>query len=118
LKSNILSSFFVGYFEEDEARASEEEFEDLRKKTTEIEKENPHASLQAVSGTGLGSTHARFFITFHEDYSAYTKAVSMVKQLPHIDVDSVDSFLVDLSQKDQYRILAMSAIATHVSTMK
>jgi hypothetical protein len=44
--------------------------------------------------------------------------MSIVKQIPYIDVDSISSFLVDLTEKDQYRILAMSAIAKHVSTMK
>ena len=95
---------------------SKEEFEVVRKKATELEKEKPHASLMAVSGMGLSKN--RFFITFYEDYSAYTKAMSIVKQIPYIDVDSISSFLVDLTEKDQYRILTMSVIAKHVSTMK
>jgi len=95
---------------------SKEEFEVVRKKTTGLEKEQPHASLMAVSGMGLSKN--RFFITFYEDYSAYTKAMNLVKQIPYFDVDSISTFLVDLSEKGQYRILTMSEIAKHVSTMK
>lgn len=103
-------------FIKEEKPLSKEEFSVVRKKTAELEKKKPHACLMAVSGNGLGKD--RFFITFYENYSAYVNAMELVKQVPLIEVGSTDSFLVDLTQEDQYRILTMSEIAKHVSMLE
>jgi DNA-binding Lrp family transcriptional regulator len=86
---------------------------EIRKAVVETEKQNPHASLMAVNGVGLGKD--RLFITFYRDYPAYSKAMGLTKNIPHVEVHGVDSFLVDLNDKDNYRILSMAAIAHHLS---
>jgi DNA-binding Lrp family transcriptional regulator len=53
---------------------SREESKEVRKKTIELEKKNPHADILAVNGIGLEKDV--LFITFYEDYSKYSKAMT------------------------------------------
>jgi DNA-binding Lrp family transcriptional regulator len=93
-----------------------EQLEEVKKKTLDLEKKNPHASLMALSGMGLGKN--RLFVTFYEDYSAYSRAMNIVKEIPFADVDRIDSFLVDLKDENTYRLLSLSATAKHTLTLK
>ncbi len=86
--------------------------DELKKYVTDFEQRNPHGALMAVNGTGFGKDV--MFITFYEDYAAYSKAMDLTKHLPQVNVDTLDSFLVNLYEKDQYRILSMSAISNHI----
>jgi DNA-binding Lrp family transcriptional regulator len=88
-----------------------EEREELRKAAAEFESKNPHASLMAVNGMGIGKS--RMFITFYEDYSAYTSAMDAARGLPHVEGESLESFLVDLNEKN-FRLLSFEQIARHV----
>ena len=92
---------------------TEERSAELRKAVIETEKQNPHASLMAVSGMGLQKN--KLFITLYEDYSAYWHAMQLAKAIPHIVVESLESFLVDLNDESNYRLLSMAAIARHLS---
>jgi hypothetical protein len=40
--------------------------------------------------------------------------MNTVKQVPFVNVDTVDSFLADLNDETNYRVLSMSAIANHL----
>jgi hypothetical protein len=40
--------------------------------------------------------------------------MKLTRQLPFADVDSIESFLVDLGDETNYRLLSMSAIAQHL----
>ncbi len=91
---------------------SKEELEKIRKVASELDKNNPSASLMAVSGLGRKSDRA--FITFYKDYSDYTRAMKLTKQIPLLDADNLDTFLVRLDDETNYRILSMSAIAQHL----
>jgi DNA-binding Lrp family transcriptional regulator len=91
---------------------SKEGFKEIKRMTAEVEKRNPHAFLMAVNG--LGNNKNRLFITFYEDYDAYGKAMNLTRQLPFADVESLESFLVNLKDETNYRLLSMSAIAEHL----
>jgi DNA-binding Lrp family transcriptional regulator len=86
-----------------------EDFEETRKKTIEYQKNNPTAMLTGVKG--LGGDKNRLFIGFYENYSAYAEIIKRTRQFPSVNVDSVESFLVDLADKTHLRILSMSDIA-------
>jgi len=86
--------------------------EDEAEQAGEVEKSEPYAPVMGVSGQGLGKD--RMFITFYKDYGAYLKAMQVTKQLPFIDVDTLDSFLVDLTDKNQYRPLSMSRVSKYI----
>jgi len=91
---------------------SEEKFREIRKVTTKVEKDNPNAALLAVNG--LSKDKNRLFITFYENYSDYTDAMRLARQIPLVNIGSVESFLVDLNDETNYRVLSMSAIAKHL----
>ena len=86
--------------------------DELRKYVADFEQRNPYAALMGVNGTGLGKD--RMFITLYEDYSAYSKAMQATTRLPQVNVETLDSFLVNLGDNDQYRVLSMVAISNHI----
>jgi DNA-binding Lrp family transcriptional regulator len=86
----------------------------VRQAVVKVEQEGPRASLMAVNGEGFQKN--RLFITLYEDYSAYSEAMQLTKQSPHIEVKSLESFLVSLKDKDSCRLLTMSAIANDLMT--
>jgi DNA-binding Lrp family transcriptional regulator len=89
-----------------------EDFEEVRKMTVELEKTQPHASLMAVSGNCHDRN--RLFIAFYENYSAYSEAMRLTRRLPFVNVGSMETFLVDLADETNHRVLSMAAIAQHL----
>ncbi len=84
----------------------------IREDALEMERKNPNAFLMAVNG--LSRDKNRLFIVFYESYSDYVNAMKTVRQLPFVNVDTVDSFLADLNDETNYRVLSMSAVANHL----
>jgi len=100
-------------FEEPQKNGTTEE---SMKAVVKTEQAHPHASLIAVRGIGLAKD--TMFITFYKDYSAYIEAMHLAKQIPHVSIDSLASFLVNLNDKNNYRLLSMSAISRHILSEK
>jgi DNA-binding Lrp family transcriptional regulator len=94
--------------------SKKEEREELRKAAAEFENKNPHANLMAVNGMGLAKS--RMFITFYRDYSAYSKAMQTARGLPHVEPESLESFLVNLSESN-YRLLSLKQVAVHIQSL-
>jgi hypothetical protein len=42
----------------------------------------------------------------------------LAKQIPHVNIDSLESFLVDLNDKNNYRNLTMLPISQHILFQK
>jgi hypothetical protein len=63
---------------------------------------------------GIGNNKNRLFIDFYENYSAYTEVIKTLKGLPFINVESLDSFLVNLKDEANLRVLSTSLIAQHL----
>ena len=84
----------------------------IREDAVEMERDNPNAFLLAVNG--LSQDKNRLFIVFYENYSDYASVMKTVKQVPFVNVDTMDSFLADLNDETNYRVLSMSAIANHL----
>jgi DNA-binding Lrp family transcriptional regulator len=91
---------------------SREKFKEVRKVTTDIEKNAPNAALLAVNG--IGGKKNRLFLSFYEKYADYSRAMTLARRIPSVDVDTMESLLVDLSDETNYRVLSMSAIANHL----
>jgi len=87
-------------------------FKEIRKATIEAEKSNPHAGLMIVNG--IGNNKNRLFIDFYEGYSSYAEVIRMLKQMPFIEIESMESFLVSLKDENSLRLLSMSEIANHI----
>jgi hypothetical protein len=86
----------------------------LRKAAVEAEQQNPFVSLLAMNG--LGMQKDRMFITLYKDYADYVMTMQLTKQLPNVNVESMESFLVNLQDKSNYRILTMSQVARHIQS--
>jgi len=72
-------------------------------------------TVMAVRGMGFGYDAA--IISFHENYSAFLERIREIKQFPGIDVEDVESFIVDLTDKELYRQLTFSTLANHMLTL-
>ena len=85
---------------------------EIKKQTIEVEKNNPYASLMAVDGEGLKKE--RMFISLYRTYSDFHRAMDLAKRLPFVKIDSLESFLVDLENKNNFRILSMATVANNI----
>jgi DNA-binding Lrp family transcriptional regulator len=103
----------VSFIKTGETLKKNEEVE-MRKAVAELEKKQPHASLMAVNGSGIEKD--RMFITFYKDYTAYADAMRLTKNLPYVYVGSLESFLVDLNDEDNYRLLTLEQVARHIQS--
>jgi len=89
-----------------------EESAELRKAVVEVEKESPYASLMAVNGMGLDKS--RMFITLYRSYTDYVEAMQVTKSLPHVNTEGIESFLVDLMDESNYRLLTLKQMARNI----
>ncbi len=105
----------VTFLRLEEASKKEAEME-LRKAAIEAEQQNPFASLLAVNG--LGMQKDRMFITLYKGYDDYVRTMQLTKQLPGVNVESMESFLVDLQDKSNYRNLTMAQVALHIQSSR
>jgi DNA-binding Lrp family transcriptional regulator len=87
---------------------------ELRKAAIEVERQNPFASLLAVNG--LGMQKDRMFITLYKGYDDFVRTMQLTKQLPWVNVESMESFLVDLQDKSNYRNLTMAQVSRHIQS--
>jgi len=73
-------------------------------------------TVLAMRGMGMG--YDAVIISFHDSYSAFLERLKEVRQFPHIDVEQINSFIVDLNDKALYRPLTLSMLANHILTLK
>jgi DNA-binding Lrp family transcriptional regulator len=73
-------------------------------------------TVMAVRGMGCGFDAVVF--SFHENYSAFLDRLREIKQFPSIDVEHVESFIVDLTDKGLYRELTFSTLADHMLMLR
>lgn len=101
---------------------SPEEINELREVAKMMEKENPSAILMITGGMGLG--YDRIIVSFHEDYSDYSKFMrdaeerARLRLSPLIDISALESFVVSLKARDSYQLLTFSTIARYLLSMR
>jgi DNA-binding Lrp family transcriptional regulator len=91
---------------------TEKERADLRKAALEMERKTPQANLIVVNGMGLKK--GRVAINLYQDYASYIEGLNIIRNLPHVDADDIESFLIDLNDEDNFRMLSMATAARHV----
>ena len=91
---------------------SKGESEALRKAAIELERKTPYASLIVVNGIGLKK--GRMLINLYQDYSDYMNGLDTIRSLPNVKAEEMESFLVDLNDERNFRILSMAQIARHI----
>jgi DNA-binding Lrp family transcriptional regulator len=89
-----------------------EKVKQTRETIREMEKEKPFPDILTMAGIGPDSD--RVIVAFHESYSAYSEYIKMIRSLVGIDAETVQSFLVDLTDKSHYRYPSFSGLANYV----
>ena len=95
---------------------SQEQIDKARKIARESLKVRPSEVVMLERGIGLG--YNGVFITYHEDYSSYSKFVKWIGQFQFLELTEIRSFLVNLEDEVRYRPLTLSALANHALQMK
>jgi len=88
------------------------DIEESRTKIRREEKENPNALLFGYSGIGPKSDRASILLS--KDYSEYLAFTRRAKQHPLVDVESLQSFIIDLADKSHYQPLTFSNVARYL----
>jgi DNA-binding Lrp family transcriptional regulator len=89
----------------------DEKLKEVKKTTAELERRNPFAKITVVHGMGLGKD--LLFATFYKDYAEFVKSMDHIKTMPVTDIDTIETFLVSVTDRSNYRLLSMSQIAKH-----
>jgi DNA-binding Lrp family transcriptional regulator len=89
-----------------------EAIEQIRSKVREDESKHPSPILMGVTGMGIGSDRVTIWLS--EDYSAYTDSVRMIKQHPMVDVENVNSFIINLGDENQFMPFTFSNLARYL----
>jgi DNA-binding Lrp family transcriptional regulator len=66
---------------------------------------------------GIGERYSAVLVSFHKNYSDYTQLVRKIKESPFVDTSNTLSFIVNLSDKIQYRHFTFSTLAEYLLTM-
>ncbi len=91
---------------------NEEQQVELKRAASKMDRESTFANMIVARGLGMGKN--RVFVTFFRDYDEYTRNMKEVKNLPNVNIDSLESYLVDLTDDFSYRILSMKQIARSI----
>lgn len=106
----IMAVTFLGKQE----TMKKEEREELRRAAVELEKRTPYASLIVVNGEGLRK--GRMLLNFYKDYTSYTRGMDVVRNLPHVEADEAETFLINLEDETNFRVLSMKEVARHIES--
>jgi DNA-binding Lrp family transcriptional regulator len=102
-----------------------------RDKTEEERAKGKSASQKIVmqeQGKGLG--YSGVTISFHENYESFVEFTKQAELNAHVElknvsdpnpileIDKIESFLIDLNSKTQFHPLTLSRLARYISTMK
>lgn len=93
---------------------SAEEFENVRK-IGEDAVEKGMKNIMTMRGLGLG--HDVVIISVHEDYTSFLTLLADIRQFPYADVTDIQTFVISLSDKIQYRPLTFSPLARYIRTL-
>jgi DNA-binding Lrp family transcriptional regulator len=100
---------------------TQKELHDMRKEAMQLERRNVNANLMIMNGVGLG--YDLVAVTFHKSYSSYRKYVENIKESadaklgPYFDVSRIESFVINLGDKENYQPLTFSKIADQLLKM-
>jgi DNA-binding Lrp family transcriptional regulator len=108
----IMALTFVRF----KAQVSRKDLDEVLKEARNLERRLPHSTLMVMSGIGMN--YDRVIVSFHENYSSYTEMMQMIRQLPFLDVDHMESFMVNLKDKSHFQPITFSIMAEHILQLK
>ena len=98
---------------------SQKTISDLRGHAAEmraLEQGNPSPTIVSMKGIGCEADYVS--VAFHKTYSEYTQFIAYVRQFPHVKVDQIKSFLIDLQDRSHMRYLTLSVFADYLLRTK
>lgn len=96
---------------------STEELEKAREiSLRDMEKKSPPEIV--LFERGLGGGYTGIIVSFHHDYTEYTKLKEMMREYPFVDHGATLSFLLDLNDSVHYRYFTFSTLAKHLLKIK
>jgi len=107
----ILAVTFLKY----KNRVDPEKMEKAKKILKEAFKKGPFEIIMAERGMGCG--YNAIMISIHRDYKSFTDLTNWVQQFYELELDQIESFLVNLAGKVHYRPLTFSSFAKHLLTL-
>ena len=94
------------------ARYPQESVEQTRAKVRQTYSQNPSPTLMAMNGLGVDAD--RIIITLSKDYSIYGDSIRHLRQHPLVDVENVNSFLIDLSDCTHFLPFTLTNLAKNL----
>lgn len=94
---------------------SSEEMVQIEREGMDVARKQGVRTIMALRGLGLGYDVA--IVALHPNYSAFTEVVQTVRTFPHTDVSDIDSFVINLKDRVQYRAFTFSYVAAYLSEM-
>jgi len=88
--------------------------EEARKVAAESLKTGPYEIVMLERGIGCASHGV--VISYHQNYTSYKKLRKWLEQFAFLDIDRIDSFMIDLNDKVRYRPLTFKALAQDLLT--
>ena len=82
-----------------------------------VEKASKAAPNVIVIERGIGLRFDSFMMSFHKDYTSYTKLMQGVRTSQYLDLERVESFIVNLDDEVHYRSLTFATLAKHLLEM-
>jgi len=67
---------------------------------------------------GLDEGYSGILVSFHKDYSSYSKLKERMKQYPFLDLSATTNFIIDLKDQIHYRYLTFSTLASNLIEME
>ena len=75
-------------------------------------------SQLVMAERGLGFTYDTVIVSLNKDYSDYTKLLNRIRSYPHIEAGQTQSFIIDLTEKSQYRPFTFHTLANYLLTVQ
>jgi DNA-binding Lrp family transcriptional regulator len=97
-----------GLTKEELERARKISLRDMQQAPTEI----------VLFERGLDEGYSGILVSFHKDYSSYSKLKERMKQYPFLDLSATTSFIIDLKDQIHYRYLTFSTLASNLIEME
>ena len=98
------------------APPSRETIDEVRRHTAELEKKNPSPTMASMRGIGYNANYMS--VSFHKTYSEYAQYMQYIKQFPEMNVDEIQSFVIDLQDKGHFRYPTLSVFADYLLRKK
>jgi len=103
-------------FLKSEREISKEKYEVLKGKALDLEGKSSSSTIIVLNGLGLDMN--RVVVSFHKDYSTFSRYVSHMKNLEDYGIRYMGSFVVSLRTLKNARPLTLSILAEHLPKLQ